>query len=140
MQECSNNSDSMLQNYYEFLKDEILIRVESIKVELDEMYDKFCVKMDESKKEAIKTVNESKKEIDKSLNSAKDFLRKFEIRKINDDESENLMYSCDETIINLEKLETDLRESIHNFKFKPNEDKLQDVLIGDLSNKCEENG
>ena len=120
-----------MDNYYDFMKDEILIRVESLKIELEDLYTKFCSKIDDRKLETQKNLEKLKDEIDINLNLAKDFLKSLGASSKSD--FENQMYLCDEIGINLEKLDTDLIKCIQNFKFKPNAESINDNLIGDLT-------
>ena len=128
MLESLNDSQSALENYYNFMKDEILIRVESLKIEIDDMYTKFCRKIEDKKLETQTNVENSKNEIEKSLNSSKEFLKSLETSPKHD--SVKQMYLCDEIVINLEKLEVDLKKCIQNFKFKPNDESINDSFIG----------
>jgi hypothetical protein len=112
------------------MKEEVFIRVESLKIELEEKYIRFCDHINEHKlkvKNEIIVVND---EIDKTLKSAKEML---EIYNNKEDESENKMYLFDKKINGLDKLENELSKTIQSLQFKPKEDTTSDAIIGELS-------
>ncbi len=121
------NVDSWLDNYFDFNKDELQIRVESLKIELDEVYTKLSSQMDNEKIKTKENVNKMSVKVDRSIRSAKELIANFE-------SSKKPVYFDDNSLVGLDELEFDLTKTIQSMKFKPNEEKITASLIGELTN------
>ena len=101
-----------MDNYYDFMKGELLIRVESLKIELDETYIRLSDQIDNEKVKAQEYVNEMSNEVNGGLHSANKFVKNFdEVKLINTQET---VYSCEERLLKLDSLENDLTKTIQS--------------------------
>jgi hypothetical protein len=110
------------------MKEEILIRVESLKIELDETYSRISDQIDTEKVKAKGYVNVVSNQINCSLHSANQFVKTFDQVKNN----QETVYSCEDRLLQLDNLEYDLTRSIQSVKFMPKEEKIPENMLGDL--------
>ena len=127
----NSNVEPWLDNYYDFMQEELLIRVESLKIELDEIHNNLSKRIDNEKIKAKEDVMKMKNKVDENIESAKDFVKLFDSSKQN--KTEKVIFLCEEKLHSIDELESDLSRTIRSVTFNPNENKLPESFAGSIT-------
>lgn len=109
----------------------MLIKVESIKMELDSMLDKMHAKVEEEKKINKEFLMNKMRD---NLEKAEDCLKQTSKNEIKMNSSnKKSLYDCLDSLSVLKELDSNLMNELHRVKFEPSESKVDDELsIGNL--------
>ena len=127
------DTDTKIDNSFEFLDGEILIKIESLKIELDTLYETFSNRLKAKKEKLKEEVNEISKSIVDSLTDSDEFIEdrnKFETRY---EESVDNMYLSNVKLNKLIELEAKLVKLLNGTIFEPNKKAFDETVIGSLS-------
>lgn len=113
------------------MKDELLIRVESLKIELEEKYERLNNQINSQKLEAKEYVKEMSSKIATNINLTNSFVKKF-----NDEKVDETPFSCEAKLFELDELESDLTKAIQSVKFIPSEEIMPETCIGNVNITC----
>lgn len=119
-----------MENHYDFMKQEVLIKIESIKIELDNLLDRVTNRLDDEKVKNKVYLENMNSRIDENINQSNRIIEKL-LLKTSPDEHD--VYHCEENLRNLSDYETKLINLIHGIKFEPADDEICEEIIGKIS-------
>ena len=136
------NSESVMNNYFITMKEEISIRIESVKAELDKLSDQLCKFIDDKNKKMKTNLEKLNNKLKDQAQTSQKFINNLSSLLIktdlNSEKLEDNMYLCQDRIKELQTADTEFYKIFKQIKFKPNESELNTTIIGELSDSSEE--
>lgn len=128
------NKEYSIDSQIKYIAEEIEIRIQSVKDNLDELFEKFKVDLVRIKKEIIEVQNEAlneiidPKELENNFNQLRDYI------KNNQSKTQEKFYQYQENLKNLNKLILCFQDPFYNSKvdLKLSEDQVDKKLIGEI--------
>jgi hypothetical protein len=131
-----------MNNYLITMKEEISIRIESVKAELDKLSDQLCKLIDDKNRKMKTNLEKLNSKLKDQAQTSQKFINNLQSMLIktdlNSDKLEDNMYLCQDRIKELQNADTEFYKIFKQIKFKPNEFELNTSIIGELTDSSEE--
>ena len=130
-----------MNNYFVLMKEEIAIRIESVKSELDKLSEQLSKVIDEKNRKMKVNLEKMKSKLKDQTQNSQKFINNIQSMlakaEINAEKLEEGMYTCQDRIKELNNADTEFCKIFKQIKFKPNETVLNASIIGELSDSDE---
>lgn len=139
LQSINLNSELLINKYFEFIKEDVLIKIESLKSELDQLGDRLIKLLDTKCSKTKLKLEKFNSRISQNLNSQETFIQNCKqllTNKQHDETNSHLleenMYLCQDNCKKIELYESELNKILASVTFKPSELKIDPILIGSV--------
>ena len=113
------------------MKDQVVLQIESAKIELDKIYDKICEKIEKSRESIKKELDKTNAPIKEVIEKARDFIKSFQ-EKV--DKTVEDMYKCGGYLDSFRAEKTNAHDLLKKFLFTPSDIKFQYDVVGSFKN------
>ena len=131
------NSELLMNNYFTTMKEEIAIRIDSVKADLDKLSEQLSKLIDEKNRKMKVSLEKMNSKLKDQAQTSQKFINNLQSlmikTEISVDKLEDNMYLCQDRIKELQSADIEFFKIFKQIKFKPNESELNITIIGELS-------
>lgn len=130
------NKTSIMENHFNFIQEEIELRIESIRCDLEQFSNELFNRLDKIKNEILQAFEEADKQSNENLRNCEDFLKQANktLTNItrNQNEARENLFKCDEFISKIIKAEHEYHRLMRLVTFKARNEDIESSIVGCL--------